>query len=90
MSAFTEFEVAPGDEEWQISRDGEPFLTVQTKEVAIEEAVTQARQLRPGRVVVRGRDGSIEDEASIDADGAAVSSGVADESEAEPEPEPSA
>lgn len=65
MPRQTEFLVVPTGTEWQITRDGQDFLAVQTKQVAIDEAVHQARRAEPSRVVVLRLDGGVEEEASF-------------------------
>lgn len=64
--APTQFEVVPTDTAWEITQDGADFLAVQTRQVAVDEAVFQATQNRPSRVVVKRLDGSVEEEASFD------------------------
>ena len=63
MAAEAVFQVTPNEGSWRIDRDGTTILEVQSKDVAIEEAVVQARREPQSRVVVRGADGSVEDEA---------------------------
>ncbi|MQA05266.1 MAG: DUF2188 domain-containing protein [Streptosporangiales bacterium] len=63
--ARSEFEVVPTGTEWQIKRDGQEFVAVQTKQVAVDEAVFQASRNAPSHVVVRRLDGGIEDEANF-------------------------
>lgn len=73
MTTSMRYEVIPVEPGWQISRNGRPFLTVQTKQVAVEEALTQARNTGPSRLVLKRRDGSVEDEAHFDSEGSATS-----------------
>lgn len=59
----TVFDVRPVDGRWQIDRDGEVLLVVQTKDVAIEEARIQASKTSPSDVVVHDADeGEVEEE----------------------------
>lgn len=60
----TVFQVTPEESHWRIDRDGESMLVVQTKDVAVEEAVVQARQVPQGRVVICTADGTVEEEAA--------------------------
>lgn len=60
-----EFVVIPTGTDWQIKRNGEDFLAVQSKEVAVDEAVFQAARSEPSHVVVKRLDGSTEDEATF-------------------------
>lgn len=60
----TVFQVTPDDAWWRIDRDGDVMLVVQSKDVAVEEAVVQARRESQSRVVVRAADGSVEEEAA--------------------------
>lgn len=63
--ARSEYEVVPTGTAWEIKRDGQDFLAVQTKQVAVDEAVFQASRNTPSHVVVRRLDGGIEDEANF-------------------------
>lgn len=60
-----EFEVVPTGTEWEIKRDGQEFLSVQSKDVAVDEAVFQAARSEPSHIVVRRLDGSTENEAEF-------------------------
>lgn len=64
----TEFQVVPVGTEWEIKRDGKAFLTVQSKQVAIDEVVVQAGRVQPSSVQVKRQDGSVEEEASFGED----------------------
>lgn len=61
----TEFHVVPTGTEWQIKWNGTEFLAVQSKQVAIEEAVFQAKRNEPSHVSVLGLDGRVEEEVSF-------------------------
>ena len=63
----TVFQVTPDEGSWRIEKDGEQLLVVQSKDVAIEEAVVQARQVPDSKIVIRAADGSVEEEASYGA-----------------------
>lgn len=61
----TEFQVVPTGAEWEIRQDSIVLLTVQTKQVAIDEAVVQAELAKPSHIVVQTPDGSTEEEANL-------------------------
>lgn len=64
-AARTRYEVVPTGICWEITRDSKDFLAVQTKQVALDEAVYQASRNQPSHVVVKRLDGGVEDEASF-------------------------
>lgn len=61
----SEIQVVPVGTAWQVERDGKPFLSVQTKQVAVDEAVIQAQKAEWSHVIVRTDDGEIEEEATF-------------------------
>lgn len=61
----TEFQVVPTETDWEIRQDGVVLLTVQTKQVAIDEAAVQAELAKPSHVAVKDTDGEVEDEATF-------------------------
>lgn len=63
----TKYEVVPTGTCWEIKRDGKDFLAVQTKQVAVDEAVYQASRSEPSHVTVKRLDGGIEEEADFGA-----------------------
>lgn len=64
-SERTEFEVVATETGWEVKRDSTDFLSVQTRDVAVDEAVYQATQSQPSHVTVKRLDGSVEEEADF-------------------------
>lgn len=62
MADRTVFHVVPKGPGWQVQRDGDAVLSVDTKKQAIDEARALAKELQPSQVVVHTADGRIEDE----------------------------
>ncbi|MQA05251.1 MAG: DUF2188 domain-containing protein [Streptosporangiales bacterium] len=61
----TPFQVVPTAGGWEIRQDGVALLTVQTKQVAIDEAIVQAELTKPSSVAVLDAAGRVEEEANL-------------------------
>lgn len=61
----TKFEIVPSGPNWEIKRNGKSFLTVLNRQVAIDEAIIQAKQASPSRLVLKRPDGTVEEEAQV-------------------------